>query len=82
MDQEFTEKLTNKVLGYLWGPRGDLIGIHFNLMIEDYEEFKETNQTQRSLLPVGNKIYSPLGLDALYTIKLKLLMKETLSIKE
>ena len=44
------------------------------------ESFIKTPQTRRSLLSICNAVYNPLGLASPYTIKLKLLMKDTLSV--
>ena len=50
-----------------------------NLTLKDLETFRPTSKNRRSLLSVCNGIYDPLGLSAPYCIKLKILMKETLS---
>merc|ERR1712030_80592 len=95
-DQEPMSKLSDKVLGYLYDPVKDLIGVKFtfnpakkkkgakvkpDLKLEDVDTFFKTPQTRRSLLSLCNGIYDPLGLAAPYTIKLKLLMKDTLSVE-
>ena len=51
-----------------------------NLTLKDLETFRSTPQNRRSLLSVCNGIYDPLGLLAPYCIKLKILMKETLTL--
>ena len=51
-----------------------------DLTLEDVESFIKTPQTRRSLLSICNAVYDPLGLASPYTIKLKLLMKDTLSV--
>ena len=94
-DPEDLTKLSDKVLGCLYNPREDLLGIKFvfnpskkkkglktkpDLTIQDIDEFYESPQSRRSLLSLFNGIYDPLGLMSPYTIKLKLLMKETLSV--
>ena len=94
-EPEDLAKLSNKVLGCLYNPREDLLGIKFvfnpskkkkgiktkpNLTLQDIDEFYESLQSRRSLLSLCNRIYDPLGLTSPYTIKLKLLMKETLSV--
>ena len=94
-DKESMNKLSDKVLGCLWNPLSDLMGVKFafnpskrrkgvkvgpNLTLKDLETFRTTPQNRRSLLSVCNGIYDPLGILAPYCIKLKILMKETLSI--
>ena len=51
-----------------------------DLKIEDVDSFIKTPQTRRSLLALCNAVYNPLGLATPFTIKLKILMKETLSL--
>merc|ERR1712002_849575 len=95
-DQEALSKLSDKVLGCLYDPVQDLIGIKFSfnpakkrkgakvkpdLTLQDVDAFIKSPQTRRSLLSLCNGIYDPLGLAAPYTIKLKLLMKDTLSVE-
>ena len=86
---------SDKVLRCLYDPKKDLIGIKFSfnsskkkkgaktkpdLTLLDVDTFYKSSQTRRSLLSICNRIYVPLGLAALYTIKLKLLMKDTLTV--
>ena len=48
--------------------------------LSDVDTFLETPQTRRSLLSICNAVYDPLGLTTPYTIKLNLLMKDTLAV--
>merc|ERR1712240_323595 len=90
-DQEALSKLSDKVLGCLYDPKNDLTGVKFScnpskkkkgakvkpdLTLSDVDTFYKSPQTQRSLLSICNGIYYPLELAFLYTIKLKLLMKD------
>ena len=85
-DQEALSKLSDRVLGNLYDPVKDLIGVKFtfnpakkrkgakvkpDLTLNDVESFIKTPQTRRSLLSICNAIYDPLGLASPYTIKLK-----------
>ena len=94
-DPEDLAKLSDKVLGCLFNPKEDVIGIKFvfnpskkkkglktklDLTLHDIDALYESPQSRRSLLSICNRIYDPLGLRSPYTIKLKLLMKETLSV--
>ena len=94
-DQEALSKVSDKVLGCLYDPKKDLIGVKFSfnpskkkkgakvkpdLTLPDVDTFYKSSQTERSLLSICNWIYDPLGLASPYTIKLKLLMKDTLSV--
>ena len=94
-DQEAFSKLSDKVLGCLYDPKNNLIGVKFSfnpskkkkgakvkldLTLPDVDTFYKSPQTQRSLLSICNGIYDLLGLASLYTIKLKLLMKDTISV--
>merc|ERR1712237_137961 len=94
-DQESISKLSDKVLGYLYNPVEDRLGIKFvfnpakkrkgakvhpDLMINDVDSFIKTSQSRRSLLIICNAVYDPLGLATPFTIKLKILMEETLSL--
>ena len=94
-DPEDLAKLSDKVLGCLYNPKEDAIGIKFvfnpskkmkglktkpDLTLHDIDTFYESPQSRRSLLSICNGIYNPLGLASPYTIKLKLLMKDTLSV--
>ena len=94
-EPEDLAKLSDKVLGCLYNPREDLLGIKFvfnpskkkkgiktkpDLTLQDIDKFYESPQSRRSLLSLCNRIYDPLGLTSPYTIKLKLLMKEMLSV--
>merc|ERR1712240_776815 len=94
-DQEALSKLSDKVLGCLYDSKNNLISVKFSfnpskkkkgvkvkpdLTLPDVDTFYKSPQTQRSLLSICNGIYDPLGLASPYTIKLKLLMKNTLSV--
>ena len=94
-DQESISKLSDKVLGYLYNPVEDRLGIKFvfnpakkrkgakvcpDLTLNDVDSFIKTPQSRRSLLAICNAVYDPLGLATPFTIKLKILMKETLSL--
>merc|ERR1712239_61014 len=94
-DQESISKLSDKVLGYLYNPVDDRLGIKFvfnpakkregakvrpDLTINDVDSFIKTPQSRRSLLTICNTVYDPLGLATPFTIKLKILIKETLSL--
>ena len=89
-------KLSDKVLGCLYDLVQDLIGVKFSfnpakkrkgakvkpdLTLQDVNVFIKSPQTRRSLLSICNGVYDPLRLAAPYTIKLKLLMKDTLSVE-
>ena len=84
-DPESLAKLSDKVLGCLYDPKMDLIGINFSfnpfkknkgaktkpdLTLLDVNTFYKSPQTWRSLLSICNGIYDPLGLADPYTIKL------------
>merc|ERR1712240_260651 len=86
---------SDKVLGYLYNPMEDRLGIKFvfnpakkrkgakvcpDLTHNDVDSFIKTPQSRRSLLALCNTVYEPLGLATPFTIKLKILMKETLSL--
>ena len=43
------------------------------------ERFQDSSPTRRALLSVVNGVYNPLGIASPYTIKLKLLMKSTIT---
>merc|ERR1711867_384311 len=94
-DQESISKLSDKVLGYLYNPVEDRLGIKFvfnpakkskgakvrpDLTLNDIDSFIKTPQSRRSLLALCNAVYDPLGLATPFTIKLKILMKETFSL--
>merc|ERR1711873_99576 len=96
-DLEAAEKLSSKVLGYLFNVNKDQLGINFvfnpsrkrkglksspDLTMSDMEKFQESSPTRRSLLSLLNGIYDPLGIASPYTIKLKLLMKSTIAEHE
>merc|ERR1712240_452182 len=95
LDQESISKLSDKVLGYVYNPVEDRLGIKFvfnpaekrkgakvrsDLTLNDVDSFIKTPQSRRSLLALCNAVYDPLGLATPFTIKLKILMKETLSL--
>ena len=94
-DQESLDKLSDKVLGYLYNPVDDKLGISFtfnpakkrkgakvhpDITLADVDDFIKTPQSRRTLLAISNAVYDPLGLATPFTIKLKILMKETLSL--
>merc|ERR1712237_253255 len=60
--------------------RGAMVKIGPNLTLKDLESFRSTPQNRRSLLSVCNGIFDLLVLSSPYTIKLKILMKETLTV--
>ena len=93
-DQESLDKLSDKVLGYLYNPVDDKLGISFifnpakkrkgakvhpDLTLADADDFIKTPQSRRTLLAICNAVYNPLGLTTPFTIKLKILLKESLS---
>ena len=95
LDQESMSKLSEKVLGYLYNPVDDRIGVKFvfnpakkrkgakvkpDLTLDDVDIFIKTPQSRRSLLAICNAVYDPLGLATPFTKKLKRLMKQTLSV--
>ena len=95
-DEDAIAKLSGTVLGHIWEPTKDVFGvsIKFNyskkkkgkrdkpdISLKDIGEFKGFQHNRRSLLAVCNGIYDPLGLCTPYTIKLKLLMKDTLNVE-
>ena len=86
-------QLSDKVLRYLYNPVEDKIGINFifnpakkkkgakvrpDLTLNDVDSFIKTPQSRRSLLAICNAVYDPLGLATPFTIKFKILIKETL----
>ena len=89
------DKLSDKVLGYLYNPVDDKLGISFtfnpankrkgakirpDLTLADVDDFIKTPQSRRTLIAIFNAVYDPLGLATPFTIKLKILMNETLSL--
>ena len=87
-DQESLDKLSDKVLGYLYNPVDDKLGISFtfnsakkrkgakvrpDLTLADVDDFIKTPQSRRTLLATCNTVYDPLGLATPFTIKLKIL---------
>merc|ERR1712240_349976 len=86
---------SDKVLGYLYNPMEDRLGIKFvfnpakkrkgakfrpDLTLNDVDSFIKTPQSRRSLLAICNAVYDPLGLVTPFTSRLKILMKKTLSL--
>merc|ERR1712240_165303 len=86
---------SDKVLGYLYNPVEDRLGIKFvfnpakkrkgakfrpDLTLNDVDSFIKTPQSRRSLLAICNAVYDPLGLVTPFTSRLKILMKKTLSL--
>ena len=93
-DPESAEKLSSKVLGYLFDVNNDHLSVKFvfnpskkrkglksspDLTMADMDRFHESSTTRRALLSVVNGVYDPLGIASPYTIKLKLLMKSTIA---
>ena len=93
-DLQAQEKLSGSVLGYKWDAGSDIMGAKLtynisrkrkglrlkpNLLLEDMEQFRISSHNRRGLLGICNSIYDPLGICSPYTIKLKLLMKDTLA---
>merc|ERR1711867_116714 len=94
-DQESLDKLSDKVLGYLYNPVEDKLGISFtfnpakkkkgakvhpDLTLPDVDGFIKTPQSRRSLLAICNAVQDPLELANPFTIKIKILLKESLSL--
>ena len=94
-NQEAIDKLSGAVLGHKWEPKEDLMGITlwFNiskqrkakrqdpdLSLSDIEQLKSAKHMMRTLLGICNGIFYPIGIASPYSIKLKILMKETLNI--
>ena len=94
-NQEAINKLLEAVLGYKWEPQQDLMGItlRFNiskwskgkcqepdLSLSDIDQLKSLKHTRRTLLGICNGVFDPLGIALPYSIKLKILMKETLNV--
>ena len=83
-------KLGGKVLGYLWEPLDDLLGITWEelslpaargkgsipLTLAKWEETSSVRITRRAVLSLTNSIYDPLGLACPFTIQLKLALKD------
>ena len=92
-DQESLDKLSDKVLGYLYSPVEDKPSISSNinpakrikvkirpdLSLADVEGFVKIPQSRRCLLTTCNAVHIPLGLATPLTTKLKVLLKESLS---
>ena len=92
-DLEANKKLSGCVLGYLWDPSTDNMGIKFkfnlskkskgvnilpNLGLSYLDNLGKTSLSNRKMLSICNEIYDPLGMAAPYTIKFKLLVQESL----
>ena len=92
-DIESNAKHSGNVLGYLWEPSTDVMGVKlkFNpskkckgvkskadLTLSDLENFKVSSLTKRQVLSLCNGVYDPLGMASPYTIKLKLLIRDCL----
>ena len=95
-DQEAINKLLGVVLRYKWEPQQDLIGItlRFNiseqrkgkcqepdLSLSNIEQLKSVKHT-RTLLRICNGAFDTIMIASPYSIKLKILMKDTLNIKQ
>ena len=52
------------------------------MTIEDLEEFKSKTHNRRTLLHICNSIYYPLGVASPFTVRLKLLMRDSLSVSD
>ena len=96
-DPNSAEKLSSKVLGCLFDIKSDFLGIKFtfnpskkkkglkthpDLTLSDVNKFHESSHSRRALLSLVNGIYDPIGIASPYTIKLKLLMKQTIAEQE
>ena len=96
-DKEDIEKLSGSVLGYKWDITKDVLGIKLsfneskkrkgiqtapNLRKEDMDGFRCSPHNLRGLLGICNAVYDPMGISAPFTIKLKLLMKDTLALED
>ena len=94
-DQDAIQKLSGAVLGYNWDPTKDVMGVAFkfnvsrkqkgvwekpNLTLAEIDTFKAMPHNRRSLLGICNSVYDPLGIASPYTIRLKILMEETLDV--
>ena len=51
-----------------------------DLSLSDIEQLKSVKHTRRTLLGFCNGVFNPLGIALPYSIKLKILMKETLNV--
>ena len=93
-DQESLEKLSDKVLGYLYNYVDDKLGASFtfnpakkrqgakvcpDLTLADVDDSIKIPQSRRTLLATCNAVHIPLGLVDPITTKLKVLLKEFLS---
>ena len=92
-DVEANAKLSGCALGYLWEPSTNLMGVKIkfnhskkrkglrikpNLLMSDLDGFRNSVLSKRQVLGLCNGVYDPLGMASPYTIKLKLLIRETL----
>ena len=86
-DQESLDKLSDKVLGYLYNPVEDKLGISFtfnpakkrkgakirpDLTLADVDGFIKTPRSRRSLLAIFSAVHDPLELANPFTIKTKI----------
>ena len=91
LEQEDENLLGNKVFGYDWNPKTDIMGIKFSINLsrkkrnvrikpdltsEDIDSLKSITMTKRLLLGVTNSFGDFLGMASPFTIKLKLNMKK------
>ena len=89
------EEPPDKVLGYSYNPLEDKLSISFNfnpakkkkgakvgpdLTLADVDSFIKPRQSRRSLLAICNALHDPLELPNPFTIKTKILLKESLSL--
>ena len=51
-----------------------------DLSLSDIDKLKSAKHNRRTLLGICNGIFDPIRIASLYSIKLKILMKETLNI--
>ena len=90
-DQADENLLGNKVFGYIWNHKEDVMGIQFSinmsrkrrgvrvkpdLTLADLDSLRSITMTKRLLLGVTNSFGDFLGIASPYTIKLKLSMKK------
>ena len=96
-DEELGALLGNKVLGYLWDAKEDIMAVKLkinlskrknkiasqpDISIADIGKLKNIKLTKRNLLGIGASIYDPLGIASPYTIKLKMGMRQLFELEE
>ena len=81
-EEEVSFNTEEKVLGVIWKPATDQF--YFKVKVDElrllYTKDEALQLTKRKALSIVNGLFDPLGLASPYTIKLKLFMKDTLSI--